>query len=313
MDTIISVKGLRKVYSLGVEKVVALDCIDLEIKKGQVCCILGTSGSGKSTLLNQLAGLEKPTKGAVYIGKNNISKFGEDRLAAFRQRHIGFIFQSYNLMNAHTALENVAMPLMFRGIDKRRRNKAAAAMLKEVGLGERLHHRPNQMSGGQQQRVGIARAFVSKPNIIFADEPTGNLDTKTTIEVMEMMVRMCRRNNQTMILVTHDSYLAQYADRIVTLIDGHIVSDMENVSIVDRMTSEEIAAYFLEENANLATAVVHEVQESQQEEQAAGERTQAAPEEAAVPEEASPAEAAQESAENIEMNGGNPPVEVIAK
>ena len=240
METIITIKDLRKVYKLGSEKVVALDNINLEIQKGQVCCILGTSGSGKSTLLNQLAGLEKPTRGAVYIGKNNISKFGEDRLAAFRQRNIGFIFQSYNLMTSHTALENVAMPLMFRGVPKAKREKIAAQMLREVGLEKRMHHRPNQMSGGQQQRVGIARAFVASPKIIFADEPTGNLDTKTTIEVMAMMVRMCRQNNQTLILVTHDSYLAQYADRIVTLIDGKIVSDVENKSIVDRMSNEEM-------------------------------------------------------------------------
>ena len=261
MESIIKVKDLRKVYNLGVEKVVALDNINLEIGRGQVCCILGTSGSGKSTLLNQLAGLEKPTRGAVYIGKNNISKFGEDRLAAFRQKNIGFIFQSYNLLSSYTALENVAMPLMFRGVPKRKRNTVAAQMLKEVGLGGRLTHRPSQMSGGQQQRVGIARAFVAKPKIIFADEPTGNLDTKTTIEVMAMMVRLCRENNQTLILVTHDSYLAQYADRIVTLIDGKIVSDMENVSIVDRMTKEEIREYFLSENANLAATTVHETEE----------------------------------------------------
>ena len=131
-------------------------------------------------------------------------------------------------------------------------------MLRQVGLEKRMHHRPNQMSGGQQQRVGIARAFVSNPKIIFADEPTGNLDTKTTIEVMAMMVRMCRQNNQTLILVTHDSYLAQYADRIVTLIDGKIVSDVENKSIVDRMSNEEIVEYFLSENANLAETTVLE-------------------------------------------------------
>ncbi len=261
METIITIKDLRKVYKLGSEKVVALDNINLEIGKGQVCCILGTSGSGKSTLLNQLAGLEKPTRGAVYIGRNNISKFGEDRLAAFRQKNIGFIFQSYNLLTSHTALENVAMPLMFRGMAKNKREKIAAHMLAEVGLKTRMHHRPNQMSGGQQQRVGIARAFVASPKIIFADEPTGNLDTKTTIEVMAMMVRMCRENNQTLILVTHDSYLAQYADRIVTLIDGKIVSDVENKSIVDRMSNEEIAEYFLSENANLAETTVIESEE----------------------------------------------------
>ncbi len=282
METIITIKDLRKVYKLGSEKVVALDNINLEIGKGQVCCILGTSGSGKSTLLNQLAGLEKPTRGAVYIGKNNISRFGEDRLAAFRQRNIGFIFQSYNLMASHTALENVAMPLMFRGMAKKKREKIAAHMLSEVGLKSRMHHRPSQMSGGQQQRVGIARAFVGKPKIIFADEPTGNLDTKTTIEVMAMMVRMCRQNHQTLILVTHDSYLAQYADRIVTLIDGKIVSDVENKSIVDRMSNEEIAEYFLSENANLAeTTVIESEEEIAEIRQALGqdeEELEAAPE-----------------------------------
>ncbi len=247
MDTIISVRNLRKVYAVGSERVVALNDINLEIGRGQICCVLGTSGSGKSTLLNQLAGLEKPTKGCVYIGKHNISTFSENQLAKFRQRNIGFIFQSYNLMTSNTALENVAMPLMFRGVGLRERNKRAMQMLKEVGLAERAHHRPSQMSGGQQQRVGIARAFVAKPKIVFADEPTGNLDTKTTLEVMEMMVRISRENNQTFILVTHDQYLAQYADRIITLIDGKIVSDVENVSIVDRMNAEEIKAQYMAE------------------------------------------------------------------
>ena len=298
LDTIITIKDLRKVYKLGREKVVALDGINLEIGKGQVCCILGTSGSGKSTLLNQLAGLEKPTSGSVYIGKNNISKFSEDRLAAFRQRNIGFIFQSYNLMASNTALENVAMPLMFRGVSKSKREKLAAHMLREVGLEKRMHHRPNQMSGGQQQRVGIARAFVGNPKIIFADEPTGNLDTKTTIEVMAMMVRMCRENHQTMILVTHDSYLAQYADRIVTLIDGKIVSDVENLSIVDRMSNEEIAEYFLSENANLAETTVHESEEDFAEIREELEKDQPAP----APEEQQQADStAQPSLEGTEQ------------
>lgn len=237
--TIISVKNLRKVYKIGSESVVALNNINLDIKENQVICILGTSGSGKSTLLNQLAGLEKPTSGAVYIGKYNISKFSENRLAGFRQKYIGFIFQSYNLLSALTAVENVSMPLMFKGMSKTKREKLAAFMLKQVGLGSRLTHRPTQMSGGQQQRVGIARAFVAKPKIVFADEPTGNLDTKTTIEIMELMVRMSRENNQTFVLVTHDNELAEYADRIVTLIDGNIVSDVPNVSKIDRETAME--------------------------------------------------------------------------
>lgn len=240
MESIISVKNIRKVYKLGPERVVALDNINLEIYKGQVCCILGTSGSGKSTLLNQLAGLEKPSKGSVVIGKTNISKLSEDGLARFRQKNIGFIFQSYNLLTALTALENVSMPLMFKGIDRRKREKIAAQMLSDVGLAERIHHRPSQMSGGQQQRVGIARAFVSRPKIVFADEPTGNLDSKTTIEVMKMMLNMSRENNQTFILVTHDRELAEYADRIITLIDGNIVSDVANISLIDRTDEQRV-------------------------------------------------------------------------
>ncbi len=270
-ENIITVKNLRKVYKIGKESVVALNNINLEIRKGEVCCILGTSGSGKSTLLNQLAGLEKPTSGAVYIGKSNISKFSENRLAGFRQRNIGFIFQSYNLLTALTAVENVSMPLMFKGMSKKKREKLAAFMLKQVGLGSRLTHKPTQMSGGQQQRVGIARAFVAKPKIVFADEPTGNLDTKTTIEVMELMVRMSRENNQTFVLVTHDKELADYADRIVTLIDGNIISDVPNVSKIDRekamenrLESPELEENEenIEKNTKNSTRMVYELVES---------------------------------------------------
>jgi len=222
---IISVEGLSKVFQVGSEKIVALNGVTFEIPKGQICCIVGTSGSGKSTLLNQLAGLEKPTKGQVIIGKRNISTMSEGALARFRQQHMGFIFQSYNLMATMTALENVSMPLIFRGIPKDRRELTAQKILEEVGLRERMRHKPSQMSGGQQQRVGIARAFVSTPKIIFADEPTGNLDTKTTIEVMGMMVRLCKEQGQTLVLVTHDLEIAEYADRTITMRDGVIVDD----------------------------------------------------------------------------------------
>jgi len=236
---IIQINELRKVYRVGREQVVALDNINFTIETGQVVCIVGTSGSGKSTLLNMLAGLEKPSQGAVIIGKRNISRMSENALAKFRQKHVGFVFQSYNLMQYMTALENVALPLMFRGYPKVRREQAAKRILNEVGLSNRAKHTPNQMSGGQQQRVGIARAFVAHPKIIFADEPTGNLDTRTTIEVMRMMVRMCRENNQTLVLVTHDIELAQYADRIITIIDGNIVKDVPNVSIADTQSDDE--------------------------------------------------------------------------
>lgn len=228
MEPIIKIKGLRKVYRLGGEKVVALGRINLDIQPETICCILGTSGSGKSTLLNQLAGLEKPTGGDVFVLGKNISKMDEKQLAVFRQKHLGFVFQSYNLLQGMSAEDNVALPLTFRGVPKIMRRKMARKMLEQVGLKERAKHRPNQMSGGQQQRVGIARAFVCKPKVVFADEPTGNLDSKTTIEVMELMVEMARKNHQTIVLVTHDTELAAYADRIITLVDGNIVDDRPN-------------------------------------------------------------------------------------
>ena len=222
---IIYVKNVRKVYRMGDEEVVALKRINLRIYKGEVCCIFGTSGSGKSTLLNQLAGMEKPTKGQVFIRGKNISDMNEEELAAFRQEHMSFIFQSYNLLPSMTAVENVAMPLMFKGMDRKRREAMAEEMLKRVGLSHRLHQYPSQMSGGQQQRAGIARAFVSRPEVVFADEPTGNLDTKTTAEIMDMVMGFARRFNQTIILVTHDPGMSRYADRIVTLVDGIITGD----------------------------------------------------------------------------------------
>ena len=224
--SIISVRKLKKVYVMGQERVYALRNIDLDIPRGQVCCIFGTSGSGKSTLLNQLAGLEKPTQGMVRIGGVPISTLSENELAAFRQKHTGFVFQSYNLLNELTAVENVAMPLMFKGIPPEQRITEAKKMLCRVGLKDRMNHFPNQMSGGQQQRVGIARAFVTRPEVVFADEPTGNLDSKTTKEVMRMIRSFAKRFHQTIVLVSHDPEMTEYADRIVTLIDGEIVSDV---------------------------------------------------------------------------------------
>ncbi len=225
---LICVKDIRKVYRVGQEKVVALSRISLNVRQGEICCILGTSGSGKSTLLHIMAGLEKPSRGSVRIAGENVTSLSEKQLALFRQKNVGFVFQSYNLMPTMTALENVAMPLMFRGVSRAEREKRAAHMLKAVDLGKRMTHRPAQMSGGQQQRVGIARAFVAHPKIVFADEPTGNLDTKTTRDVMELMVGMTRSFRQTLILVTHDRDVARYADRIVSIVDGSIQSDIQN-------------------------------------------------------------------------------------
>lgn len=224
----ISIKGLTKVFTLGKEKVVALAGIDLEVFENEIICLLGTSGSGKSTLLNMMAGLEKPTKGSISIFGERIDKMSEKKLAIFRQKNMGFVFQSYNLLPNLTAIDNVSLPLAFAGERRKTRTKKAKKMLKMCGLGKRMRHRPTQMSGGQQQRVGIARAFVATPKIVFADEPTGNLDTRTTIEIMEMMVKMSRENHQTLVIVTHDIEIAAYADKIYHIIDGKIDSVEDN-------------------------------------------------------------------------------------
>lgn len=222
MEKIIAVKNISKIYRLGAERVIALDNIDLSVSKGEFCCFLGASGSGKSTLLNILAGLEKPSRGSIKIKDVFLEKLDEERLAYFRQKYVGFIFQSYNLINYLDAVENVALPLEFSGVGKKVRIKKAVEMLENVGLSTHLRHKPYQMSGGQQQRVGIARALVSSPEIIFADEPTGNLDSNTTKEVLELMTSITRKNNQTLVMVTHDVNIAKRADKIVYIKDGRI-------------------------------------------------------------------------------------------
>lgn len=239
MAPIIQIEHIRKVYRVGHEKVVALHDINLEIERGEFCCIVGASGSGKSTLLNQLAGLEKPTRGRIVIGGQNISEMSESELALFRQNNLGFVFQSYNLLPTMTAVENVALPLMFKGIAKAKREKIAAQQLAKMGLGKRIHHKPTEMSGGQQQRVGIARAFVAKPKVIFADEPTGNLDSQTTAKVMNAILTLARENNITFIMVTHERDLSGCADRIITLKDGHVVRNekIENCNKVFEVQS----------------------------------------------------------------------------
>jgi len=209
---------------MGKEKVVALDGVSLQVKEGDICCIYGVSGSGKSTLLNLMAGLEKPTEGEIILHGSHIEKMSESQLALFRQKYLGFIFQSYNLIPTMTALENVTLPLIFKGVGRREFVKRGKEILTQVGLQDRLYHRPSQMSGGQQQRVGIARAFVSKPQIVFADEPTGNLDTKTTRDVMAMIRQIAHENGQTLIIVTHNESIAHYADKIVHLEDGKVLS-----------------------------------------------------------------------------------------
>lgn len=234
---VIQVKDLYKIYRVGDTKVRALNGVDFTIYKGEFCSIVGTSGSGKSTLLNMLAGLEKPTKGEIVIAGEHMEQKSENQLVRFRQEHIGFIFQSFNLMPTMNAIENVALPLTFQGMDKKARNKKAEAMLNLVGLTKHKKHRPTQMSGGQQQRVGVARALVVDPEIIFADEPTGNLDSNTSREVMELMKKVVREKKQTLVMVTHDNYLAGFADRIFHIKDGKIVAIDDNTQ--DRENREE--------------------------------------------------------------------------
>lgn len=234
MEKIIEVKHVRKVYHMGTERIKAVDDISFEINKGEFCCLLGTSGSGKSTLLNLMAGIEKASAGEILLKGFNIRKMSEKNLADFRQHHLGFVFQSYNLIGSMNALENVELPLVFKKIPAKKRKAMAEKILNQVGLGSRLHHKPKEMSGGQQQRVGIARAFVANPEIVFADEPTGNLDTKTTMEVMKLIHSMARRNRQTIVMVTHDPRLASYGDKIIHILDGNVLKIEVN------KTSEEI-------------------------------------------------------------------------
>ena len=212
MKKIIEVKNLYKLYKLGDSAVRALNGVSLEIYEGEFCAIVGTSGSGKSTMLNMLAGLEKPTKGEVIIDGQHIENLKEDQLVRFRREKVGFIFQSFQLLGSMNALENVALPLSFRGVKLKKHKK----------------HLPNQMSGGQQQRVGVARALVVDPKIIFADEPTGNLDSRTSREVMALMQQVVREQKKTLVMVTHDDHLAGYADRIFHIIDGKIVKVEDN-------------------------------------------------------------------------------------
>ncbi|HHU52807.1 MAG TPA: ABC transporter ATP-binding protein [Clostridiaceae bacterium] len=222
-DIVIKVNDLKKVYRVGKQPVFALNGVSFEIERGEFCSIVGTSGSGKSTLLNLLAGLEPPSKGSIFVNNLPIVGLSEKKLVDFRRDQVGFIFQSFNLIQTMTAWENVALPLIFRGTPISKRKKIAIRILHKLGLKTHIYHKPNELSGGQQQRVGIARALVVNPAIVFADEPTGNLDSATSAEIMQLIQQISRENNQTLIMVTHDEHLAQYADRIFRISDGKII------------------------------------------------------------------------------------------
>lgn len=231
MDPIISVRELRKTYIMGTTQVHALKTIDIDIHKNEFVALMGPSGSGKSTLMNLLGCLDTPTSGDYFLNGTNVSTMVDSELAEVRNKEIGFVFQTFNLLPRLSALENVALPLVYAGMSKSARRERANEVLANVGLGDRVDHKPNELSGGQRQRVAVARALVNRPSIILADEPTGNLDTKTSIEIMEIFEQIHALGN-TIILVTHEPDIAEHAHRIVRLRDGLIETDEVNENVV---------------------------------------------------------------------------------
>ena len=224
-NPVIDARHLTKIYQMGEVEVHALSDASLEIQQGELVAIMGPSGSGKSTLMNILGCLDQPTSGEYYLTGVEVGRLDDNRLAAIRGKQIGFVFQSFNLLSRTSALSNVELPLIYAGVGRRERRRRSAAALEAVGLGDRLHHRPNELSGGQQQRVAIARALVSQPAIIMADEPTGNLDSKSSLEIMTIFQQLNEEQHITIIFVTHEPDIAQFTHRIVRLADGRIVED----------------------------------------------------------------------------------------
>lgn len=226
MQTIIQLQKITKSYIMGSEPLQVLKGIDLEILKNEYVALMGPSGSGKSTLMNILGCLDTPTSGQYILNENDVSKMSDNALAEVRNKEIGFVFQQFNLLPRLTAVENVALPLVYAGIGKKKRIEMALDVLEKVGLADRAYHKPNEMSGGQGQRVAVARALVNNPSIILADEPTGNLDTKTSIEIMNIFSKI-QADGNTVILVTHEEDIAKHAKRIIRLRDGIIESDVK--------------------------------------------------------------------------------------
>ncbi|MFM1745457.1 MAG: hypothetical protein RLZZ630_1394 [Bacteroidota bacterium] len=232
MEQMISVRDISRLYKVGAETIYALRSISLDIQKNEYVALMGSSGSGKSTLMNVLGCLDTPTGGKYFLNGVDVSVMSDNELAEVRNRQIGFVFQTFNLLPRSTALENVALPLVYAGVSKAEREQRALRALQDVGLGDRVTHRPNELSGGQRQRVAIARALVTKPAIILADEPTGNLDSKTSYEIMALLAEIHAKGN-TVILVTHEEDIARHAHRIVRLKDGMVESDGPNASPVE--------------------------------------------------------------------------------
>jgi len=238
---IISIENIVKNFKIGEVVVRALRSVSLEIKKNEYVALMGPSGSGKSTLMNILGCLDTPTQGTYFLNNQDVSSMADNRLAEIRNKEIGFVFQTFNLLPRSTALDNVALPLVYSGQAKKEREARSLEVLEQVELNDRVNHRPNELSGGQRQRVAIARALVNRPSIILADEPTGNLDSKTSIEIMGLLEDIHKQGN-TIIIVTHEEDIALHAHRIVRLIDGEISSDKPNKSIttIKRTNKEEI-------------------------------------------------------------------------
>ena len=230
MNSIIQLSNISRVYSIGSETIHALRSISLEINKNEYVALMGPSGSGKSTLMNVLGCLDTPSSGEYTLNGLSVARMADSELAEVRNKEIGFVFQTFNLLPRSTALDNVMLPLIYAGYKKIERQQMAMEVMEQVGLKDRMHHKPNELSGGQRQRVAIARALVNKPAIILADEPTGNLDTKTSIEIMGLLEDIHKKGN-TIILVTHEEDIAQYAHRIVRLRDGLVEADQQNPSI----------------------------------------------------------------------------------
>ncbi|MBR1398809.1 MAG: ABC transporter ATP-binding protein [Alphaproteobacteria bacterium] len=227
-NTLIKLSNIRKSYPLDGFDLEILKGINLEINQGEFVAIMGPSGSGKSTLMNILGCLDTPTSGSYMLDGKNVENLSADELAEIRNQKIGFVFQGFNLLSRTSALENVELPMVYAGIDEKERRRKAIKALESVGLRERMHHQPNQLSGGQQQRVAIARAIVNNAPIIFADEPTGNLDTKMSMEIMDLFTKLNKELQRTIILVTHEEDIALYAKRIIKIVDGEIHSDFPN-------------------------------------------------------------------------------------